>query len=341
MIMKKFILFMMLAFVSFGAYAQTTATQTTKILDNMYIGINGGATTPLDFNSVFPLNATAGLKLGKELTPVFGVEVEDFVSFGDNHFMDSKTFVKTNNLMLNGKVNLSNLFCDYLGHPRKFELSTNTGLGWQHRYGVTTLDDDELIAKTGLDFAFNFNDAHSLVISPAVYWNLTNKYDDAIRFNKNYAQLGIALGYVYHFTTSNGTHAFKLYNISEYENVIAKLNEELAKKPREVVNRIIVEKVVKVPADKTFWVPFAFDKSELSADAKKMLDSLKGVGTVNVDGYASWEDGSNKEHNQALSDERADNVAFYLDSLGVKVNRCEGHGATDVTSQRCTIITVE
>ncbi len=50
MTMKKFILFIMLAFVSFGAYAQTTATQTTKILDNMYIGIEGGVTTPLDFN---------------------------------------------------------------------------------------------------------------------------------------------------------------------------------------------------------------------------------------------------------------------------------------------------
>jgi hypothetical protein len=338
MIMKKFILFVMLAFVTFSANAQT-AVQTSKVLDNMYVGVNGGVTTPLDFNSMFPVNAAAGLKLGKEFTPVVGVEVEDFVTFGDNHFMDSKTFVKTNNLMLNGKINLSNLLCDYLGHPRKFELSTNTGLGWQHRYGVITRDDDELIAKTGLDLAFNFGDSHSLVISPNIFWNLTNK-KDAVHFNKNFGQLGLSIGYIYHFPTSNGTHAFKLYNIGEYEHTIAKLNEELAKKPREVVNRVFVDRVVKVPADMVLWVPFAFDKAELSVEAKQMLDGLKNVESVNVDGYASWEDGSNAEHNKSLSIARANAVTNYLQNVGVKVHRNEGHGATSTTSQRCVIITL-
>lgn len=325
-------------FISCGMFAQT-AIETSKVLDNMYVGINGGVTTPLDFNSVFPVNATAGLKLGKEFSPIFGLEIEDFVSFGDNHFMNSKTFVKTNNLLLNGRVNLSNLLCDYKGFPRKFELYTNTGLGWQHRYGINIGDADEFIAKTGLDFAFNIKDIHSIVISPAVYWNLTNS--NGITFNKNYAQLGISLGYIYHFPTSNGTHSFKMYDIGAYENIIANLNNELSKKPKEVevVKKEIVEKTVVVPANNTLWIPFAFDKAELSNNAKEMLKNVKG--SVNIDGYASWEDASNVKHNQLLSAQRADAVANYLRDLGIKINRCEGHGASDVTSQRCVIVTIE
>lgn len=336
MIMKKFILFIMLAFASFGAFAQT-AIESQKVLDNVYVGVSGGVTTPLDFNSMFPVNATAGLKLGKEFSPVFGLEVEDFVSFGDNHFMNSKTFVKTNNLFLNGRVNLSNLLCDYKGFPRKFELYTNTGLGWQHRYGINSTDDDEFLAKTGLDFAFNFKDVHSFVISPAVYWNLTNKHD-ALTFSKHHAQLGISVGYVYHFPTSNGTHSFKMYDIGAYEGIIAKLNNDLSKKPKEVIKEKVVEKVITTSVNSNFWIPFAFDKAELSDNAKEILKSING--TVNVDGYASWEDGSNAEHNQRLSAQRADAVANYLRTLGVSVNRCEGHGAENVTSQRCVVVSL-
>ena len=334
--MKKFILFVMLAFATFTVNAQT-AIQTSKVLDNMYIGINGGVTTPLDFNSVFPVNAVAGLKLGKEFTPVFGLEVEDFVSFGDNHFMDSKTFVKTNNLLLNGKFNLSNLLCDYAGYRRKFEVATNAGLGWQHRYGIMKVDDDEFIAKTGLDFMFNFGNAHSLVFTPAVYWNLTN-HDDAVDFNKKHAQLGVNLGYVYHFPTSNGTHAFKMYNVGEYQDIIAKLRSELANAPKEVVVKEIHD-VIKV-IDSSYLIPFAFNNADLTNDSKSVIDKIN-VRNVCVDGYASYEDGSNAEYNKALSIDRANKVAAYLKNKGINVLRCEGHGAENTTSQRCVIITVQ
>lgn len=338
--MKKFILMLalMLSLV-FNANAQT-ALESQKIMDNVYVGVAGGVTTPLDFNSVFPVNATAGLSLGKEFTPVFGVEVQDFVMFGQNHFMDGKTFVKCNNLLVNGKINLSNLLCDYLGHPRKFELATNTGIGWQHRYGTTPEDVDELIAKTGLDFMFNFNGKHSIVLSPAVFWNLTNREGDVVNFNKNHAQLGVSLGYVYHFPTSNGTHAFKMYDVGAMNDEINNLRAELAKKPREIKTVSVVEKQVMVPLQNIYWIPFAFDKAELSSEAQNVLNAIKDKETVNVDGYASWEDGSNAEHNKQLSIRRANAVASYLKSLGFNIGRCEGHGATNVTSQRCVIVTL-
>jgi hypothetical protein len=346
MTMKKFVMTMalLLSFV-IGINAQTTALESQKIIDNIYIGVEGGVVTSMDFNSIFPVNAVAGVKLGKEFSPVFAAEVEDFVTFGDNHFMDGKNFVKTNTVSINGKVNFSNLLFGYKGTPRKFELSTNTGIGWQHRYGDVNIDgtyghedDDELIAKTGLDLGFNLNAANSLVLSPVVYWNMTNGSRDAIHFNKKFAQLGLTLGYIYHFNTSNKTHAFKMYDIDAYENTIAKLNEELAKKPREVVRE--VEKIVKVSNQNIIWIPFAFNKSELSEESKNILDNVN-VKAVSIDGYASWEDGSNAEHNMNLSVDRANAVASYLKDRGININSSNGHGAENVTSQRCVIITLE
>ena len=58
-----------------GANAQE-GLQKAKFLDNWYLGVKGGATTPMTFNSVFPLNPTAGIKLGKNFSPVFGANFE-------------------------------------------------------------------------------------------------------------------------------------------------------------------------------------------------------------------------------------------------------------------------
>ena len=49
--MKKIILFLALFCAAVSANAQT-AIETPKFLDNWYVGVNGGATTNLDFNKV-------------------------------------------------------------------------------------------------------------------------------------------------------------------------------------------------------------------------------------------------------------------------------------------------
>lgn len=344
MIMKKFILMIMLMFVSFGAFAQT-AIETPKILDNVYIGINGGATTPLDFARPFKnVNPTAGLVLGKDITPIFGIQAEGTAWFQDHNFSQSKKAIKGVNVGLNGTVNLSNLFLGYNGKPRKFEVSTVTGLGSLFLfddYRKLVEDNNELTAKTALNLTFNVKDKHQFYIQPAVLWNLTGKtgFDD-VQFNKNHAQFGVFVGYNYKFKTSNGTHNFKLYDIGEYERTIEGLKAELAKKPTEITKEIIRERIVNVAAENTVWVPFAFDKANLTDEAKFILDNFKNAGAVNVDGYASWEDGSNAEHNKALSIARAQTVTNYLKGMGVKVNQTEGHGATSITSQRCVIVTL-
>ena len=131
--MKKFIISLVVLFATVtGANAQI-ATENAKILDNTYVGIEAGVATPLNFNSVFPLNTIAGAKIGKELTPVFGAEVEGQAFFNNNNFQDwTNTFVKGTHVGLNGTINLNNLFAGYKGTPSFLEFKTNTGIGWLH-----------------------------------------------------------------------------------------------------------------------------------------------------------------------------------------------------------------
>lgn len=333
--MKKFIFIMSLLFTlcSF-TYAQT-AYEKSKILDNTSISVVGGATTPLDFNSVFPVNGVAGIKLQKDLTPVFGLNVEGLASFGDNHYGDASTVVKSINTGLNGVINLSNLLCGYNGTPRKFEVSTETGIGWLHSW---TGHSNYLTSKTGAILSFNLGKekAHSVIINPTVYWNLSKT--GKIQFNKNHTQLGLLVGYVYHFKTSNGTHSFKAYNIGAMNDEINNLKAELAKKPTEIVKEVIKTEVVTNTIGNTV-VFFAQNSSELTGAAMAELSKIPSGSKVSIIGSASPE-GSAK-YNQKLSEKRAEIVSKFLTGNGVIVENCIGTGVTDTTSGRIATITIK
>ena len=355
--MKKFILTLVIAFMmAFTANAQI-ATENAKLLDNTYVGVEVGATTPLNFNSVFPVNPAAGIKFGKDLTPVFGFEVEGLASFGDNVYRygyesstpvweegpfnvhdngSINTFVKATNVGLNGVINWSNLLFGYQGTPRFFEVKTNTGFGWLHYFGDFTTNKvggykpggqrNVLTAKTAVDLAFNLGNkkAHTITVSPGIYWGLNNESN--IKFNKNYAQLGVMVGYTYHFKTSNGTHAFKTYDVGAMIGEIDRLNQELAKKPTEVEVIKYVDRVVNNNTTNNYaatnvkdtYVFFAYDSDELDARAKEELDKLGQNGVYDIVAFASNEGGT--EYNIALSQRRADKgVAFGLTTGRVAV----------------------
>ena len=323
--MKKILLKLALfsAVVS-GAKAQI-ATENSNALDNISFGVTAGVSTPLDFNSVFPLNTNVGIKLAKEFSPIFGVQAEGLAFLNDNHFSDIKTAVKATNVGLNGTINLSNAFVGYKGTPRNFELGLVTGMGWLHRWDTP---DNFLTAKTGLDFMFNLGKkkAHSLVLTPAVYWNL-NKFG-AIHFDKRGSQLGINLSYIYHFKTSNGTHHFKTYDVGAMIGEIDRLNGALSEcESRQPVIKE-VEKVVEVPTtifkDSKWVVQFAQGSAELTDDAKAVLDTIGEDSIVDVIGTASPE--GSKEFNQMISEKRAAIVADYLTKRGVRVNSWAGKG---------------
>lgn len=341
--MKKFILTLVIAFTMIFTADAQIATENAKLFDNVYAGVEAGVTTPLNFNSMFPVNTVAGIKIGKEITPVFGVEAEGLVGFNDNNFKRwTSTMVKSTNVGINGTVNLNNLFDGYQGTPRVFEIKTNTGLGWMHFWNSG--GSNALTAKTAFDVNFNLgkNKAHTISLTPAVFWKLSN--GGHIKFDKRGAQLGLMIGYVYHFKTSNGTHHFKTYDVGAMINEIDRLNEELAKKPTEIIKEAVKE----VPAEVTTnseainvtdtYVFFAFDSDELDARAKTELDKLGQNGIYRVDAYASNEGGA--EYNMELSQRRADAVKKYLEERGCKVDAAEGHGiAFGLTTGRVAIVT--
>lgn len=331
--MKKFLLVLMTLFYGMCINAQI-ATENSNALDNIGIGITGGVSTPLDFNSVFPLNSNVGIKITKDVTPVFSFQVEGLAFLNDNHFSKVKTTIKAINVGLNGTINLTNAFYGYKGSPRKFEISTVGGLGWLHKW---TTSENYLSAKTGLDFAYNFGKAHSIVLTPAVYWNL-DKFS-SIKFNKHNAQLAINATYIYHFKNSNGTHYFKTYDVGAMQDEIAELNRKLAEKPK------VVEKVVEVKSapvtnsvktiDNVWVVSFAKGSSELSNEAKYVLDQIGENLVVNIEATASPE--GTAEFNQKLSDERAETVSKYLTDRGLKVNSSVGKGVNTVSGRTATI----
>jgi len=368
--MKKFILMLVVMFTTMLSANAQVATENSKLLDNTYVGVVAGVTTPLNFNSVFPVNPTVGLKFGKELTPVFGIEIEGLATFGNNFYRygfngsiptngafnvhkngSVNTFVKATNVGLNGVINWSNLLFGYNGTPRFFEVKSNTGIGWLHYFGtynpkfeiggyVPAGRKNVFTAKTAVDFAFNFGakKAHTITVSPGIYWNL-NAVDN-IKFNKNYAQFALMVGYTYHFKTSNGTHHFKTYDVGAMIDEIDRLNDELAKKPTEVV-KYVDREVVKTEKATGFGVNetvyFAFDSAELDDRAKETLDKLGENGVYAIDAYASSE--GSTEYNKALSQRRADAVKAYLEGRGAKVDSAIGHGVQfGTTTGRVAIV---
>ena len=335
--MKKILLMLALFSAVVTANAQT-ATENSNAFDNVGVGVTAGVSTPLDFNSVFPLNTNVGLKITKDITPVIGFQIEGLAVLNDNHFSDLKTAVKATNVGLNGALNLSNFFWGYKGTPRVFEVSAVAGLGWLHTWNTS---ENSLTAKTGLDLAFNLGKkkVHSLVLTPAVYWNLHKI--DAIQFNKKGAQLALNLSYIYHFKTSNGTHHFKTYDVGAMNNEINYLHgklDECEKREPKLVERI-VEKKVAVPTNTKWFVQFAQKSAELTAEAKATLDKIGENLVVDVIGTSSPE--GDAEFNQRLSEKRAAVVADYLTKRGVKVNSWVGKGVhIGLATNRLAIVTV-
>ena len=342
--MKKFILslMVMLTVMLSSANAQI-AYQKADFLDNVYVGLNGGVSSPLDFNSVTPFNAQAGVKVGKNWSPVFGTNIEGTAVFGDNHFADSHTFVKATYVGLNGTLNLTNLFLNY--NPDKvFETSLEAGIGWIHNYHTSTPTNIDghanyLGAKTGVILAWNIgnNKAWQLYAEPSVYWNLSKT--DKIQFNKHNAQLAVSVGVVYKFKTSNKTHNFKVYNIYDYTSALEEArdriaaleaqNAELSKRPTETYN--VVKETVVYSQD-IITVSFLQNSAELTQDAKNILDKVSASLPVKVIGSTSPE--GTTRRNSELSVQRANAVAKYLKSRGVKVVSAEGneHGRIAVVT---------
>jgi len=321
---------------------QVLARQTqSNIFDNVYVGLNVGAGYKTVDGGTFwkNLSTTAGVRVGKWITPIWGVAVDGEAYFDNNPHPNTGTFIKSSNISVLTTMNLTNLINGYGGEPKTFETIPIAGLGWGHVYGdrIPSVKGNYLTSKLGIDFAFNLGKkkAWQVYVEPAIVYALNSS--DKVQFDVNHSALRLSAGIIYKFKTSNKGHNFKLYDITDYENTIAQLKDELARKPQ------VVEKIIQVPVpaanqENTWIVRFAFDSSELTDDAKTILDSIGQDAIVDIVAEATNE--GSKDYNKKLSQKRADVVKNYLENRGLRVNSAVGIGASK-TGSRIAVVKIK
>ena len=240
--MKK--LFLMIAAATFAANvsAQGTAITSNKAGDNLYVGVNGGIATTINkqtedggfFKALAP---TLGVRVGKNLTTVFGLALDADMYFKSNKkwYDGGKTFVEQINVNLLGTFNLNNLFAGYQGEPRCFEVIALGGFGWSHGFNHLSKVNG-LNSRVALDFAFNLGAAKALqlYIEPSLTYGLAGWYasEDIVsapmKYNLSNSDFAVKVGLNYKFGNSNGTHNFakaQLRDQSEIDQMQAKINE--------------------------------------------------------------------------------------------------------------------
>ena len=249
--MKKLFLMLAAGMMAASVNAQNTVITSNKAGDNWYIGANAGVSTTLTkqtenggfFKALAP---TFGVRVGKNLTTVFGLALDADMHFksNDKWYAGSKTFVEDINVDLLGTFNLSNLFAGYPGEPRAFEVIALGGFGWEHGFNHISKA-NAINSRVALDFAFNLGEAKAwqLYIEPSLTYNLKSwiyGVDESVgyallgvnnpgfQYDVNKAVFGLKVGFNYKFGNSNGTHNFakqQLRDQSEIDALNGKINE--------------------------------------------------------------------------------------------------------------------
>ena len=249
--MKKLFLMLAAGFMAASVNAQNTAITSNKAGDNWYIGANAGVSTTLTKNTenggfFKSLAPTFGVRVGKNLTTVFGLALDADMHFKSNKkwYDGSKTFIEDVNVNLLGTFNLSNLFAGYPGEPRAFEVIALGGFGWEHGFNHISKV-NAINSRVALDFAFNLgaNKAWQLYIEPSLNYNLKSwaagvdesvvaaafgVNDPGFKYDVNRACFSLKAGFNYKFGNSNGTHNFakaQLRDQAEIDGLNAKINE--------------------------------------------------------------------------------------------------------------------
>ena len=226
--MKKLLLLFAAIMLTVSASAQKKTAVYNKFGDNWYVGSSLGFATPTtSFNSdgdrFEGLVPKFSLRVGKNLTTVFGLALESDLYFGgsETSWMKHKTFVNGVNVDILGTFNMNNLLYGYLGQPRPFEVIALIGGGYRHEYGYGHGGLSGWNGKAALDLTFNLGEekAWQLYIEPAAvlgHPRCSWRPKDTIRYGrfghesawKILAQLSV--GVIYKFRNSNGTHNYKI-----------------------------------------------------------------------------------------------------------------------------------
>lgn len=382
--MKKIFYFLFAAFMMIGIAANAQTVKNDGVFSHMYIGINGGVnqSTVSDYSNwtndegkfdfvtgAKSLTYNAGIELGKDVTPITGFSLQANVA---PIYKDTIGWtVNRTDLFGNVKFNLMNLFGKYKGYPRRVEIKTVTGIGWNCNM-INSNDSDivlehDIALQGGLEFDFNLGKNRNwyITFSPMVQANNILK-SEQIQYmicghetkpKVKGADLKCNIGVAYRLGHGDKSHNFeicdKVYTQDQYDELYAMYDDCMS--TANMVDTVIVEKVVEVEkpvvdnrAKLNVFVDFEKGSSKLSTSAKRAIKSfVEGIEyvenpSVKVVGSADSGTGT-PVFNEKLAWERANVVASELVNQGIKEVSTEIliNIDEDAESSRCALITVE
>ncbi|RRD75398.1 hypothetical protein EII14_08565 [Alloprevotella sp. OH1205_COT-284] len=213
--------------------------------ENWSISVMGGMYHSLKYspntNVVTPI---AGIGLGRQLTPVLGIEVEaDFLTKNRNLSM---TRHPRTHLHLVCSYNLMNLFRDYKGRPRTFEIDARFGVGWGHTSvnSRTKPDQDYLVSKFGMGFNLHLGKSRAwkLAFRPMFSYDLRSDEEKMhVAYNANRGELQLNVGLVYHFKNRDGEHYISYVQPAPSIPTLERPSEKEKKQAPEKIERQIVQ----------------------------------------------------------------------------------------------------
>ena len=304
--MKKIFSFIV-ALCTMITFASAQTVESSRLFENTYVTVFGGATTTGQFNQVpgpffwdgakgvmNSVRPYMGLEFGKYITPVVGFSVE---GLGFVNTTTSYTFFDESTVLANGKLNFSNWFGGYKGHPRRVEVVGVLGMGWGHDYtgnGQTVTSDatsefehvvgtnvydntteistdrDYVVYNAGAELNVNLGKARAWQINvrPGVMWfnkHTKTNYQSLPRFMSD-ARANVQVGVTYKFGSKRkgGSHNFVLcpYTVTkaEYDSLKAQYDALAAREPevKEVVKIVTETKEVMIKGDTRVLVGSTF-----------------------------------------------------------------------------------
>ena len=348
----------------------------------MYIGINCGVNQStvskydawkVDFNNgLKSLTYNANIELGKDVTPITGfslqVGVAPIYAFnetepGSHEFTDEGEWkVNRTDVFGNVKFNLMNLFGGYKGYPRRVEIKTVTGIGWNHNFD-NEYNPNNFGLQAGLEFDFNLGKNRNwfITFNPMVQTNnllkgvteINNGPDEMLTAAKN-ADLRANVGVAYRLGRGNQNHSFKIcdkaYTEEQYAELYAMYDDCMSTVNRvdTVVVEKVVEKVVETPVNTELSnaiIVFTKNSSELNDAEIHRLDiimaGLDKAGKYLVVGSADSATGT-EEINTNLATERANVVKELMNKNGFNnvETTIQIDALKDQSITRCAIIKI-
>ncbi len=388
--MKKLFAILAACVVCASASAQE-AIEKNKFGDNWSIGADGGINTNL--HEWHHGGGVLGVQVTKTVTPVVGFEfstqigLDDIAWKGDAYSWDlgnpwNKKHISTINAIASTKINLMNWFGGYKCEPRLFEIQAKGGVGYQ-RYVADEKQGNSAVLKVGLDFDFNLGAAKAWTLSlrPAILTDIIGSglYRDVNEeFGKGtFSTAQLTAGLTYHFKNSNGTHhinCVRPYDQGEIDQLMANINalrqendrnaarirqleEDLAKKPKEVIvekEKVVTETKVQTKEEHSLECLVYFGQGKTTISAAQ-LPNVERIATfmknnkdskVAIYGYASPE--GSVEVNERIANQRADAVKnLLINKYHISADRikAQGKGVGDSFSEpdwnRVSICTIE